>query len=69
MGKKTLDVEISEAIYERLYRVVPDPVFLFRNSRETAYRAVERGVEDALTQFMDNLEKRAKARSSESISH
>lgn len=68
MGKKKLDVEISDALHERLYRVVPDSAFLFRNRGETAYRAVERGVEAALVQFLDNLENRAKARGGGSVS-
>ncbi|MDP2919447.1 MAG: hypothetical protein Q8O43_04420 [Dehalococcoidia bacterium] len=68
MGKKTLEVEISDNLHERLYRIVPDPAFLFRNTKETAYRAIERAVELAVTQFLDNLEKRAKASSGNSAS-
>ena len=62
MGKKMLKVEISDTLHDRLYKIVPDPTFLWRNKGETAYRAVDRAVELALTQFLDNLESRAKAR-------
>ncbi len=64
MGKIILQVEISDTLNDRLYRIVPDPVFLFRNKDEPGHRAVERAVEFALTQFLDNLENRAKARAS-----
>lgn len=68
MGKKTLEVEISDVLQDRLYRIVPDPSFLFRNRKEPAYRAVERAVELTLTQFLDNLESRAKARAAKDSS-
>ena len=61
MGKKMSEVEISDALHDRLYKIVPDPTFLWRNKGETAYRAVDRAVELALAQFLDNLESRAKA--------
>jgi hypothetical protein len=48
MGMKKLEVEISDTPHDRLYKVVPDPAFLWRNKGETAYRAVERAVETAL---------------------
>ena len=58
---KKLEVEISDTLHDRLYRVVPDPAFLWRNRGETAYRAVERAVETALKQFLDDLENRFRA--------
>lgn len=67
MGTKVLNVEISDTLHDRLYKVAPDPVMNWRNTRETAYRAVERAVEAALAQFLDNLENRAKARVSKGI--
>ena len=66
MGTKTLQVEISDILHDRLYRIAPD--MLFRNRGETSYRAVERAVDLALTQFLDNLENRAKARVSKTSS-
>ena len=68
MGKKTLEVEITDTLHDRLLRIVPDPIYLWRNRKEQAYRAVERAVESALTQFLDNLENRAKARVSKTSS-
>jgi hypothetical protein len=53
---KKLEVDISDNLHDRLYRVVPDPAFLWRNRGETAYRAVERAVEAALKRFLDRLE-------------
>ena len=64
MGMKKLEVEISDTLHDRLYRVVPDPALLWRNSEETAYRAVERAVQDALKNFLDDLENKAKVRKS-----
>ena len=60
MGMKKLEVEISDILYDRLYKFVPDPAFLWRNSGETAYRAVERAVEAALKRFIDDLEKKVR---------
>jgi len=62
MGMKKLEVEISDTLHDRLYRVVPDPALLWRNSGETAYKAVERAVEAALKNFLDDLENKAKVR-------
>jgi len=62
MGMKKLEVEISDTLHDRLYRVVPDPALLWRNSGETAYRAVERAVEAALKRFLDDLEDKARVR-------
>ena len=64
MGMKKLEVEISDTLHDRLYRVVPDPALLWRNRGETAYRAVERAVETALKRFLDELENKAKVRKS-----
>ena len=61
---KKLEVEISDTLYDRLYRVVPTPAFLWRNRRETAYRAIERAVETALKRFLDELENKAQLRKS-----
>lgn len=61
MGTKTLQVDISDTLHDRLYRIVPDPDMRWRNSGETAYRAVERAVEAALKRFLDALENRARA--------
>jgi len=58
MGIKKLEVEISDTLHDRLYKVVTDPAFSWRNSGETAYRAVERAVETALKRFIDDLEKK-----------
>jgi hypothetical protein len=68
MGKRMSEVEISDALHDRLYKIVPDPTFLWRNRRETAYRAVDRAVELALKQFLDDLERRARARVSKTSS-
>ena len=68
MGKKMLQLEISETLNDRLYRIVPDPVYLWRNRKEPAHKAVERAVEFALTQFLNNLESRARARASKDSS-
>jgi hypothetical protein len=62
MEKKILEVEISVILHNRLYKIVPDPAYLWRNKNEPAYRAVERAVESALTQLLDELESRANAR-------
>jgi hypothetical protein len=62
MGIKLLNVEISDTIHYRLYKIAPDPDINWRNTGEPAYRAVERVVEAALTKFLDDLETRAKAR-------
>jgi len=64
MGMKKLEVEISDTLHDRLYRVVPDPALLWRNSGETAYKAVERAVEAALKNFLDDRENKAKVRKS-----
>ena len=64
MGMKKLEVDISDVIHDRLYRVVPNPTYLWRNSEETAYRAVERAVESALKRFLDDLENKTKQRKS-----
>jgi len=64
MGMKKLEVEISDTLHDRLYRVVPDPALLWRNSGETAYKAVERAVEAALKNFLGDLENKAKVRKS-----
>jgi len=64
MAMKKLEVEISDTLHDRLYRVVPDPALLWRNSGETAYRAVERAVQAALKNFLDDLENKAKVRKS-----
>ena len=64
MGMKKLEVEISDTLHDRLYRVVPNPALLWRNRGETAYRAVERAVETALKRFLDELENKAKVRKS-----
>lgn len=69
MGMKKLEVEISDTLHDRLYRVVPDPALLWRNRGETAYRAVERAVEAALKRFLDDLENNAKARRSKTSSN
>jgi hypothetical protein len=60
MGMKKLEVEISDTLHDRLYRLVPDPALLWRNRVETAYRAVEKAVETALKQFLDELENKVK---------
>ncbi len=62
MGMKKLEVEISDTLHERLYRVAADPAILWRNRGETAYRAVDRAVEAALKRFLDDLENKAKVR-------
>ena len=62
MIMKKLEVEISDTLHDRLYKVVPDPAMLRRNRRETAYRAIERAVEAALKHFLDDLENNAKVR-------
>ena len=62
MGMKKLEVEISDTLHDRLYRIVPDPSILWRNKGETAYRAVERAVEAALKHFLDDLEKKSRTR-------
>ena len=67
MGTKLLNVEISDTIHDRLYKIAPDPETNWRNTGETAYRAVERVVEAALTKFLDDLESKAKARVSKRI--
>lgn len=64
MRMKKLEVEISDTLYDRLYRVVPNPALLWRNSGETAYRAIERAVEAALKNFLDDFENKAKVRKS-----
>lgn len=64
MAMKKLEVEISNTLHDRLYRVVTDPAILWRNREETAYRAVERAVETALKRFLDELENKAKVRKS-----
>ena len=68
MGTKMLQVEISDTLYDRLHTIVPDSAMLWRNRGEPAYRAVERAVEFALNQFLDNLESRARARVSKDSS-
>lgn len=68
MGTKTLQVDISDALHDRLHRVGGDPAMLWRNRREPAYRAIERAVDAALKRFLDDLESRAKARASETSS-
>lgn len=62
MPKKVLEVEISSTLHDKLYKIVPDPNYLFRNQEESAYKAIERAVEVALTRFLENLENRARAR-------
>ena len=61
---KKLEVEISDTLHDRLYRVAPDPSVLWRNRGETAYKAVERAVEVALKRFLDQLEDKARERRS-----
>lgn len=62
MGTKVLEVEISNALHSRLYKIVPDPAYLWKNRKEPDYKAIERAVEVALTRFLDDLENRARAR-------
>lgn len=64
MGMKKLEVEISDTLHDRLYRIVTDPAILWRNRGETAYRAIERAVEAALKRFLDDIENKAKVRKS-----
>ena len=59
MGTKTLQVEISEALYDRFYRVVTEKGGRWRskNKKDAAYKAFQTAIEVALERFLDSLEK------------
>jgi len=58
MGTKKLEVEISETLYNRFYRVVVDKEGPWRSRKEQAYKAIRTAVEVALEQFLNYLESR-----------
>jgi hypothetical protein len=60
MGMKKLDVEISDALYERFYQEVTKPGGLWRRGdykRETARSAFRSAIETALAEFLDSRKK------------
>jgi hypothetical protein len=60
MGTKILQVEISDVLHDRFYKVVTEKggKWRSRNKKEAAYKAVQSAVEIALKGFLDSLESR-----------
>jgi len=56
MGTKKLQVEISETLYDRFYRVVTDKRGGWRGSKQPAYKAIQTAIEAALQEFLTSLE-------------
>jgi len=56
MGTKILEVEISDALYDRFFRLVMDKKGPWRGRREQAYKAIRTAVEVALEKFLNSLE-------------
>lgn len=56
MGTKKLQIEISDTLYDRLYRVVTDKKGRWRGSKQPAYKAIQTAVEAALQEFLNSLE-------------
>ncbi len=53
MATRLLNVEISEQLHDRLYRVVGTKL---KGSKETYAKAMQSAVEVALSRFLDGLE-------------
>ncbi len=57
MGTKTLQVEITDTMYDRFDRVVREKGGRWRSKKEAGYKAFQSAVEFALEKFLDSLER------------
>jgi len=57
MGTKTLQVEISDNLYDRFNRIIREKGGQRRGKNEAAYKAFQTAVEVALEKFFNSLPK------------